>query len=158
MPFFMIFILVPFAELMVFAAVSEHIGIITALFLALLTAMIGGAIVRHQGLQTLFTARQQIDQGTLPLSALFDGLCLVAAGALLITPGFITDAIGFSLLVPAVRNGLRHIVKTHTTWTVHSGQNSRRQRGAGGAHTAHPSHNPDIIEVEYEDITSKSND
>ncbi len=141
MPFFIIFIAVPFIELMVFASVSGHIGIFTTLLLAFLTAILGGGIVRHQGLQTIMAMRTAMQRGQMPLSELFDGFCLVAAGATLITPGFVTDIIGFLLLIPAVRTFLRTIIKNHTDWAI----------SATEFHSAAP-HNPDIIEGEFEPL------
>lgn len=120
MPFIIIFIVIPLVELSVFAALSDYIGLGTALLLALFTAIIGGVLVRQQGLQTLLSIRLSMERGRMPLSELFDGICLVAAGALLITPGFVTDTIGFALLFPAMRNILRHVIKKHTNWAVHT--------------------------------------
>lgn len=142
MPFIIIFIVVPFAELAVFASVSEHIGIWTTLGMAFLTAIIGGALVKYQGLQTLMAMKNSMDRGQMPLNEIFDGFCLVAAGALLITPGFITDAIGFSFLVPNIRRFLRHIIRTHTSWAVSSGGAYYEQR--------RPFDDADIIEGEYD--------
>lgn len=113
MPFFILFFLIPIAEVFVFLQVGDEIGILQTLLLCLLTAIIGGALVRHQGLGTLFRARAEMNDGRLPVTELFDGLCLVAAGAMLITPGFVTDTIGFALLVPAFREVLRHWAARH---------------------------------------------
>ena len=107
MPFFIIFILIPLLEVSVFIALSDYIGLGTALLLALLTAITGGAIVKHQGIQTFFAAQKSLNQGAIPSKELFDGLCLIAAGAMLITPGFVTDTLGFLLLVPNVRTFLK---------------------------------------------------
>lgn len=139
MPFIVIFIVVPFIELAVFASVSEHIGIWTTLTLAFVTAIIGGMLVKHQGLQTLITMRSAMNRGKMPLDAIFDGFCLVAAGALLITPGFVTDTIGFALLIPPVRAGLRHFIRQYTSWSVTSSGSYKRQ-------------DPDILEGEYEHV------
>ena len=147
MPFLIIFVIIPLVELGIFAAVSDHIGLGTALLFALITAILGGNLVRLQGLQTITSMRGSMDKGQMPLTELFDGFCLVAAGALLITPGFLTDAIGFSLLVPAFRSFLRHIIKTHTNWAVSS---------AGFSSTRRSSYDPDIIEGEYEDLDEKN--
>lgn len=149
MPFFILFILIPLAELYVFGAVGGRIGLFNALSLALLTAIIGGAIVRHQGLQTLKDVQTAMNQGKIPMGELFDGICLIAAGATLITPGFITDTIGFLLLVPAIRRGLRHIIATHTTWAVHGSQTSYK-----GQYGEHPRtyHDKTVIDVEYEEL------
>lgn len=118
--FFLIFIIIPLTELAVFAAVSEHIGIVTTLLLAFLTALIGGTIVRHQGLSVIFRMRESMQRGGMPLNELFDGACLIAAGAMLITPGFVTDTAGGLLLIPAFRQLLRTAIKNHTTWHVQS--------------------------------------
>lgn len=146
MPFLIIFIVIPLIELGIFAAVSDHIGLGSALLFALFTAILGGSLVRMQGLQTIMSMRGSMDKGQMPVSELFDGFCIVAAGALLITPGFLTDAIGFSLLVPALRSFLKHIIKNHTKWTMEAGgfashDFSTRRQG-----------DPDIIEGEYENL------
>lgn len=108
MPFFILFVVIPLAELFVFMKVSALIGLGTALFMALFTAILGGALVRHQGIQTLMQAQTNLRSGALPSKELFDGFCIIAAGATLITPGFITDAIGFALLIPPLRDALRN--------------------------------------------------
>lgn len=142
MPFFAIFIIIPFIELFLFATVSEHIGIWTTLSLAFLTAIIGGGLVKHQGLQTLFSMRKNAESGQMPLNEIFDGFCIVAAGALLITPGFLTDFIGFSLLVPQARKILRDIIRQHTSWsaTTHS------------AHSHYRPQDSSVIEGEFEHL------
>ena len=139
MPFLVIFIVIPFMELMVFANVSEHIGLFTALSMAFLTAVIGGMIVRKQGLQTIAAMQTSLNQGAVPLSELFDGFCLVAAGATLITPGFITDALGFLLLIPTFRNVLRRLIKDHTSWSA-------------AAQPKHDPAQPSVLEAEYERV------
>ena len=143
MPFIIIFVMIPFIELATFASVSEHIGIWTTLSLAFLTAIIGGLLVKYQGMHTILSMRGALDQGKLPLNEIFDGFCLVAAGALLITPGFVTDTIGFLLLVPPVRSALRHLIRTHTTWAISS---------SGQTYETRRYHNEDgdIIEGDYE--------
>lgn len=140
MPFFIIFVLIPLAELMVFATVGEEIGLFNTLALAFLTAVIGGSIVKHQGLQTVLAMRQAMDMGKMPLSEMFDGFCLIVAGACLITPGFITDTVGFLLLIPPVRTTVKHYIRHHTTWGVETPQEFH----------SHRPHNPNVIEGEYE--------
>ena len=144
MIFIIIFLVIPFIELALFASVSEHIGIFTTLSLAFLTAILGGLLVKHQGMQTILSMQSSMNKGGLPLNEIFDGFCLVAAGALLITPGFFTDAIGFALLVPTVRSLLRYTIKNHTQWSVESMAGSKqRNRHYGGQSS-------DIVDAEYE--------
>jgi len=106
---FFLFVLVPLAELYVLIEVGSGIGGLATIGLCLLTAAIGGLLIRIQGIQTLLKARQSIRQHELAEQGLH-GLMLVIAGLLLFTPGFITDTLGFVLLVPAVRKALiRHV-------------------------------------------------
>ncbi len=139
MPFFVIFIIVPLSEIIVFMSVSDKIGLSMALLMALFTAILGGFIVKYQGIQTIITAQKSIENGQIPSKELFDGLCIVAAGATLITPGFITDIIGFSLLVPAIRNILRQKLT-----------NSSKFQATGFNHEYKK--DLDAIDVEYETI------
>lgn len=146
MPFVIIFLILPLTELFVFASVSEHIGIWTTLLLALLTAIIGGSLVKMQGLQAVFSARQSMNQGTMPLKEIFDGFCIVAAGALLITPGFITDTIGFTLLFPPARVAVQRYLQKHTKiLTPHDTHPRQGRRAQDG----------DIIEGEYERVDDR---
>lgn len=107
MPFFIIFVIIPLIEIALFAEIGGRIGTVYTLALCVITAAAGGIILRYQGIKTFFTVRTSLDQGQMPVQALFDGLCLTIAGVLLMTPGFFTDALGFALAVPAVRAQLR---------------------------------------------------
>ena len=82
-------------------------GLWPTLATIVLTAMIGTALLRHQGLTTLARARESMEKNHFPAVEVFDGLCLLVASALLITPGFVTDGAGFLLFVPALRSFLR---------------------------------------------------
>lgn len=147
MPFIIIFIMIPLAEVMVFMAVSDKIGLGMALLMALFTAILGGFVVKYQGIQTMFNAQKSLQHGELPSKELFDGLCLVAAGATLITPGFITDAIGFSLLIPSFRDTLRQRLSKSQRF-----QTSEFHARHDGFNTRHNPRDPNVIDVEYETI------
>lgn len=154
MPFFVLFILIPFSEIMVFISVSGKIGLGTALLFALFTAILGGAIVKYQGIRTIGSANQSLQKGQIPSKELFDGLCLVAAGATLITPGFITDALGFALLVPAFRNKLREKLQQSGKFTA-SSFTTGQQGGFQDANDNGRVQDPTIIEAEYETVDEK---
>lgn len=113
MLFFVIFFAIPLIEIALFVTVGQEIGLVPTLLLCFLTAALGGALIRHQGLETLMSIQKTMNSGTLPVRDLFDGLCLAIAGALLLTPGFFTDAIGFTLLVPPARSLLFAALQTH---------------------------------------------
>lgn len=150
MPFFILFILIPVAEIFVFMKVSGQIGLGTALLMALGTAILGGAIVKHQGIITMMKAQDSLRKGSIPSKELFDGLCIVASGATLITPGFITDIIGFALLIPKVRDILRDKLSQSAKFSMHSfhGQNTEYHEYG----YQNQSQDPDIIDVEFETI------
>ena len=98
---------VPLIEIAVFIEVGDRIGLWSTLGLIVATAVAGAALLRHQGLTTVTRARSSLDRGELPVQEMLDGVCLVIAGALLLTPGFVTDAAGAVLLVPAFRRLLQ---------------------------------------------------
>lgn len=104
-------IFLPLAELYVLIEVGSEIGGISTIFLCLLTAVIGGSLVRLQGLQTLLQARRAMMAGEPPAIHALHGLALAMAGLMLLTPGFITDIVGFLMLIPALRTALfRHLL------------------------------------------------
>lgn len=148
MPFLILFVIIPLAEVYAFINVGEEIGVFKTLLLCVITAVIGGALVKFQGLQTIFKARQSFMGGKMPVAELFDGLCLVIAGALLLTPGFVTDIIGFSLLVPPFRQILRQLLTRYGKFKLHIPQNINPSPSARTAQE-------DIIEGDYEYVAQK---
>ncbi len=96
-------ILTPLIEIAVFIQVGGLIGLWPTIATVILTALIGTALLRRQGLATLARAQREMEAKRLPVRELFTGVCLLLAGALLLTPGFVTDAVGFALLLPPVR-------------------------------------------------------
>lgn len=107
-----VLIAVPLIEIGVFIQVGGAIGLWPTLGAIVLTALAGSALIRHQGLAILGQARDSFAAGRLPVREIFDGICLLLAGALLLTPGFVTDAIGALFLVPTIRGFIRTAVLT----------------------------------------------
>lgn len=103
---FLLFLLIPFIEIWVLIKVGVVIGAGWTILLVVATAVIGAALVRSQGLSTISRIQQELAAGGLPADELLQGVFLIVSGALLVTPGFFTDTIGFALLVPAVRRAL----------------------------------------------------
>ena len=102
-----LFLAIPVAEVLLFIVVGSRIGVGPTIGLVILTAVLGAGLVTRQGRATLQRARQEVAAGIVPAAPLADGVMILIAGALLLTPGFLTDAIGFSLLIPLVRGVLR---------------------------------------------------
>ncbi len=93
-------------EAMVLAKVAELTGWVFTILATVATAMLGSVLFRWQGLETWLRLNQRMAQGQMPGGELVEGVLLLLGGALLITPGFITDGIGFVLLLPPTRKAL----------------------------------------------------
>lgn len=104
----LIFLAVPLAEIFLLLQVGDVIGAWPTIALVVLTAVLGAYLVRHQGFSTWQRVQHQMQQGTLPAVEMMEGVALMIAGALLLTPGFFTDAVGFVLLTPPLRRLLIH--------------------------------------------------
>lgn len=103
---FVLFIVMPVAEITLLIKVGQQIGALYTVSLVVLTALVGSFMLRQQGLATLFRAQERIQSGQIPVQEMLEGLFLAVGGALLITPGFITDVFGFLCLIPVTRKGL----------------------------------------------------
>jgi UPF0716 protein FxsA len=103
----LLFIVVPFVELVLLLKVGSKIGIVPTLAIIVVTAIIGASLTKMQGAATMAKAQRALNEGRMPHSEVMDGLMIIIAGAVLLTPGFLTDAFGFSLLVPGVRSMVR---------------------------------------------------
>jgi UPF0716 protein FxsA len=136
---------VPLLEIALFIKVGGWIGLGPTLALIVLSAVIGACIVRQQGIGVMLRAQRQLAEGSLPVLQAFEGLCLAIAGVLLLTPGFLTDAIGALLLVPAVRRRLYRYLRRHIETHVIGVSSPPRGRAPGGP----------IIEAEYEQIQDR---
>ena len=101
-----IFMLVPIVEMWILIEVGGWIGALPTVALVVLTATLGLSLLKRQGLSTLMSARRKMDEGSIPASELVSGVMIAVGGALLLTPGFVTDAIGFALLIPQTRQWL----------------------------------------------------
>jgi len=103
---FLLFIIIPIIEITLLINVGQTIGAWYTIGLVLLSAFIGVNMLRHQSLSTLMRARSRMDSGEIPAQEMVEGLVLAVGGALLITPGFVTDIIGFCCLIPMTRHAL----------------------------------------------------
>ncbi|HEX6141781.1 MAG TPA: FxsA family protein [Geminicoccaceae bacterium] len=136
------FIGVPLLEIAIFIQVGGIIGLGWTLALVVLTALAGTFLLRQQGFQVLRRAQRQLDTGKVPVAEVFEGVCLLFAGALLLTPGFFTDVVGGLLLLPPVRALLFAQVKSRIEAEV-----TRRGGGPGG-----PAGEPEVIDVEFREV------
>jgi len=101
-----LFIGVPIAEISVLIKVGGAIGAGKTIVFVILTAVLGAYLVRQQGMETVKKMQQESQAGRVPAMQVAEGVALLFAGAVLMTPGFLTDALGFALLIPPIRQAL----------------------------------------------------
>ena len=119
----LLFIAVPIVEMWILIQVGGEIGALPTIGLVVLTATIGLSLLKRQGLSTLMSARAKMDQGRIPAGELVSGVMLAVGGALLLTPGFVTDVVGFLLFIPATRRWvLRQIIERYRGKIVIEGE------------------------------------
>ena len=98
-----LFLVVPIIEIYLLIRVGGYIGVLPTIALVVLTAVIGASLLRSQGMQTYLRFNQALSEGRAPANEILEGVALLIGGALLLTPGFFTDLIGFFCLLPFTR-------------------------------------------------------
>ena len=145
---FLAFIAIPIIEIVLFIQVDGVIGLWPTLGIVVLTAILGTWLVRTQGAMAMGNLRSSFSRLDNPAEPLAHGAMILVAGALLLTPGFFTDGVGFALLMPPVRratfNYLRKRIQVHH---FEMGANNPQQRPSSGY-----DHDPDIIDGEFQEI------
>ena len=125
----LLFVALPLAELAILVWVGRRMGLVPTVALVVVTGILGAALARWQGLATWRRFRAALDAGELPHREMVDGVLILVAGAVLLTPGLLTDIAGFLLLAPPVRRRVRERVvarigrrwKTPARWTGREG-------------------------------------
>lgn len=108
----LLFLVVPFVELFVLIQVGQAIGALPTIGLLIVVSVVGAWLVKKEGLGVLRRAQEQMRRGQVPGRELVDGVLILFAGALMLTPGFFTDVFGIALLLPPVRAALRAAAAT----------------------------------------------
>jgi UPF0716 protein FxsA len=134
---FLCVLIIPFAEIYLLLLVGGIVGVLPTIFLVVLTAIFGTYLLKQQGLATLRRFQESLAQGTMPTYEMIEGPIILVGGALLLTPGFVTDAIGFCLLCPPLRRKIAQYVIEH-----HLIQPGSPMYGAKGPE-------PDVLEGEF---------
>lgn len=147
-------LVVPVLEIAVFVIVGQRIGLLPTLAMVVVTAAIGTLLLRHQGFRVFERLKAELDAGRMPGRALGDGAMILAAGLLLLTPGFVTDTLGFLLFVPAVRSRIWQFLSSRFTVVV-AGQGFR---GPAGPHDPRGNgrrvREDGVIDLDPDDYTS----
>lgn len=145
----LLFLVVPIVELYVIVQVAQGVGVAETIGLLILVSVVGAWLVRAQGLGVLRRIQQQLEGGALPGKELVDGGLIVFAGALMLTPGFVTDALGVALLLPPTRVIVRTILMRRFRGKVQIFGSG----GGAGFGFAAPYMDVDVRETEAVDLT-----
>ncbi len=151
---FLLFLLVPLIEIGLFIQVGGLIGLWPTLAIVVLTAIAGTMMVRSQGFRVLNELRGSFEQLNDPTEPLAHGAMILFSGALLLTPGFFTDAVGFALLIPAVRTAVWRAIRARVVVTGMSYGTGPAQRGP----QRNGRHDSDVIEADYHEIDPRADD
>ena len=153
---FLLFIVVPVIEITLLINVGQAIGAWYTVGLVLLSAFIGVNMLRYQGISTLARAQQRMHEGQIPGNEMVEGVVLAVGGALLLTPGFVTDVVGFLCLIPFTRKRFAKLIMSRYTIVARSQQQndenpsrSFRQRTHTFQRKGHDSENDDAIDGDF---------
>lgn len=142
---FVVFIVVPLIELAVIIQVGQVVGAGWTIVALVTMSLLGAALVKREGLRAWGRLRTALDEARIPAAEVVDGALVLLAGALMVTPGFVTDALGLLLVVPLTRIGINRIIRSRTRSTFGLGPATPR-RGTG------PASRDDTVDVEVVDV------
>lgn len=144
---FLFFLIVPFVEIYVLLEVGSVIGAFPTIFLVVFTAVLGAGLLRQQGFATWQRFQANLQQGVIPAYEMIEGPILLVGGALLLTPGFFTDILGFACLIPQLRRKIAaYIIENHLSQT------------GNGAFRQTTSAQDQVIEGEYKKTGNNEHD
>jgi len=158
-----LFIAFPIAEIALLITVGEKIGVLATLAIVIGTAILGTTLLQTQGYGVLARVNQAMREGNMPVEPVMEGMFLFIAGAFLLTPGLITDTIGFVLLVPPLRLAIARFFLSRmlkggiVSWQVHSSKERDGNRPGGydpfdGQSSGRIDPGDNVIEGEYERV------
>ena len=158
---FVIFIVVPIAELYVIIKIGEAIGVLPTIALLILDSIVGSMLMRQQGRAAWYRFNRALAEGRVPGREVIDGVLVIFGGALLLTPGFLTDILGAILLVPPTRALVRRVlVRRYGGRLVASATSGAEMRfgrvfggGRAGADAGGRGHGEDVVDSTARDVT-----
>jgi len=117
----LLFVIVPIVELMLLIEMGQLVGLMPTLMLVLFTGVTGAWLARAEGLRVFFQFQKQLASGQIPGQAMLDGISVLIGGAFLLTPGILTDVVGFSLLIPLSRRWIQRRVRAQMERQIRDG-------------------------------------
>ena len=108
---FLLFTIIPLIELALLIKIGAYIGVLMTISIVIITGILGAYLAKYEGLSILSQIKTSLNQGEIPTDEMIEGLLILVGGALLLTPGFLTDLLGFSLIIPFTRIIFRKFLK-----------------------------------------------
>lgn len=158
----LLFTCVPALELYLLFSVGAQIGALNTIFIIIATGIVGASLAKSQGLELLFKIQDQLNRGEMPTGQLLQGFLVMGGGLLLLTPGFVTDILGFSMVLPGTRTILAAIIKKTFFKSIQKGMKNGnihvftnmgqgfRTNRPNGHHTPEQRVDSNTFEAEYE--------
>jgi UPF0716 protein FxsA len=143
----LLFIIVPAIELILLIEIGQIIGTLPTIGLIVFTGVLGAFLARRQGVQVLSRIRRQMQSGQLPADPIFDGAIILVAGAFLMTPGILTDTLGFLLLIPVTRRVIKKAIWLRVQRMIQNGQIITTHR----SQPFRPTHEEDVTIIDHDD-------
>ncbi|MDJ0614333.1 MAG: FxsA family protein [Rhizobiaceae bacterium] len=150
-PFLLLFI--PILEIAVFILVGGQIGVIATLAMILVTAILGSILLRIQGFATLNTIQMKANSGEIPGKELVSGVMIMIAGVLLLTPGFVTDSIGFLLFFPPFRQFLWSSIASKVVIKTESAFRNAQTQG----HSSYHQYEEGVVDLDPSEYSETKN-
>ena len=120
----LLFTLVPLIELFILLQLNKYIGLGYTFGIVIITGIVGAYLAKSQGRQIWFRLRYEMGEGRMPGEQLINGLCVLVGGAMLLTPGILTDSLGFILVVPGTRELVKVLIKRKLQQIMDDGNNA----------------------------------
>lgn len=145
----LLFVLVPIVELILLVEIGQLVGTLPTIALIIFTGVLGAFLVRRQGVQVLARIRTELHGGRLPADSIFDGAIILVAGAFLITPGILTDTLGFLCLIPVTRRRIKQLIWRRMERAMQNGQLFKATFHSRG----YPNQPEDVIIIDHDDYS-----
>ncbi|GJM23678.1 MAG: membrane protein FxsA [Phycisphaerae bacterium] len=160
---FLLFVAVPVIELWLLIRIGKAIHAGPTIALVILTGIIGAALARREGMRAMTKIQERIGSGHIPTDEMIEGMMIFVAAVLLVTPGVITDAVGFGLLIAPIRRMVRKMLQAQFSQRISTKSAQSTTVHFGGAEffggvSERTSNDDQFIDVAYKDVTPESND
>ncbi len=157
---FLLFVCVPIVELWLLIRIGRAINVGPTIVLVILTGIIGAALARREGMRAMTRIQERMASGTVPTDDMIEGMMIFIAALLLVTPGVMTDVVGFGLLIAPIRRVIRKMLQAQFSQRVATRSTTIHFGGAGifNQPSANESESDEFIDVPYRDVTNEPED